>query len=398
MESRLIPAIILTTIGLLFAACRQTSGRNISNDPWGTITVRSNEPVRIAVISAASNSAAGGEGIEHLQGVELAVERRGRIEGFPIEIVAIESDCTSESGETAAQTIVDQGNIVAVVGPTCAVECQATAPIFEEAHLVAVSPSCSSTNLTDEILHVDSFMRTMYDDVLEGHASAEFAYAQLGARRAAIVDDGTIETAGLVAAFEARFAQLGGEVVLSRQIPPITASVIPILEEIADARPDVVYAPLLPAHSTRFVMQADMSSLAGTPILGGRHILSQWFISHVGTVAEGLYALGPYTKAEAYLSAEEAFLSRYSVEPRSTAFAFAYDATTLILLAIEKVASVQSQEMHIGRQALREALYQTSDYPGLTGNLTCTRWGDCSAGNLMAGQVRSGEWVALYLP
>ena len=33
--------------------------------------------------------------------------------------------------------------------------------------------------------------------------------------------------------------------------------------------------------------------------------------------------------------------------------------------------------LHIGRQALRDALYATTGYQGLTGSLTCDEYGDC---------------------
>jgi branched-chain amino acid transport system substrate-binding protein len=35
--------------------------------------------------------------------------------------------------------------------------------------------------------------------------------------------------------------------------------------------------------------------------------------------------------------------------------------------------------LYIGRQALRDALYATSGYQGLTGSLTCNQYGDCGA-------------------
>jgi len=33
--------------------------------------------------------------------------------------------------------------------------------------------------------------------------------------------------------------------------------------------------------------------------------------------------------------------------------------------------------LHVGRQALRDALYATSGFQGLTGDLTCDEYGDC---------------------
>jgi branched-chain amino acid transport system substrate-binding protein len=50
----------------------------------------------------------------------------------------------------------------------------------------------------------------------------------------------------------------------------------------------------------------------------------------------------------------------------------------LFLNTIE-AAAVQDKDgtLHIGRQALRDALYATAAYPGLTGSLTCDQYGDC---------------------
>ncbi|UCC88306.1 MAG: hypothetical protein JSV81_03090, partial [Anaerolineales bacterium] len=58
----------------------------------------------------------------------------------------------------------------------------------------------------------------------------------------------------------------------------------------------------------------------------------------------------------------------------------AYDAANIVLEAIQTVA-VQEEDgtLHIGRQALREALYATSGFQGLTGSLTCDEFGDCGA-------------------
>jgi branched-chain amino acid transport system substrate-binding protein len=64
----------------------------------------------------------------------------------------------------------------------------------------------------------------------------------------------------------------------------------------------------------------------------------------------------------------------------------------MIFAAIEKVA-VQDEDgtLHIGRQALRDALYATTDFPGLTGTLSCTATGDCGAPILAVYQVQSAD-------
>jgi len=40
--------------------------------------------------------------------------------------------------------------------------------------------------------------------------------------------------------------------------------------------------------------------------------------------------------------------------------------------------------VHIGRQALRDALYATKDFAGLTGSLSCDENGDCATGEALA--------------
>jgi branched-chain amino acid transport system substrate-binding protein len=65
----------------------------------------------------------------------------------------------------------------------------------------------------------------------------------------------------------------------------------------------------------------------------------------------------------------------------------------MIKAAIEKVA-VQNADgsLSIGRQALRDALYATKDFKGLTGNLTCTPTGDCADPHIAAYVYHTGEY------
>ena len=41
------------------------------------------------------------------------------------------------------------------------------------------------------------------------------------------------------------------------------------------------------------------------------------------------------------------------------------------------VVQDQNGSLHIGRQALRNALYATTDFEGLSGRLRCDEFGDC---------------------
>jgi branched-chain amino acid transport system substrate-binding protein len=115
--------------------------------------------------------------------------------------------------------------------------------------------------------------------------------------------------------------------------------------------------------------------------MGAEALLSATFVESVGTAGVGVHLVGP---ASPVGSAYDAFVSNYEAQygeaPTLPYHAYAYDAANIVLDAIETVA-VQEEDgtLHIGRQALREALYATSGFQGLTGSLTCDEFGDCGA-------------------
>jgi ABC-type branched-subunit amino acid transport system substrate-binding protein len=80
-----------------------------------------------------------------------------------------------------------------------------------------------------------------------------------------------------------------------------------------------------------------------------------------------------------------AFNAKFGHDPETIFSAYAYDAFMLIKAAIEQAAVLKSDGSHqIGRQALRNALYGTTNFAGLTGTLTCTATGDCADSDVLA--------------
>ena len=93
----------------------------------------------------------------------------------------------------------------------------------------------------------------------------------------------------------------------------------------------------------------------------------------------------------------DAFVAKYETKlaqaPISIFHAHAYDAFNMIKAAIEKVAVVDADgTVHIGRQALRDAVYATKDFKGLTGVLSCTPTGDCANPTIGVYEYHKGEY------
>jgi branched-chain amino acid transport system substrate-binding protein len=92
-----------------------------------------------------------------------------------------------------------------------------------------------------------------------------------------------------------------------------------------------------------------------------------------------------------------AYLERYGTEPTAPFHAHAYDATNMILNAIEKVAQQTADgTLLIGRQALRDALFATSGLEGITGTLTCDQYGDCADPQISVSQIESGDFNRIW--
>jgi branched-chain amino acid transport system substrate-binding protein len=393
----LLLSILIALVGI--AGCGNTPQGGAASDPWGSIHVGRTDSIRIAVITPLAYESVGGIGLDTIRGLELAIDEYGSIANHRIEILNVPGQCNARGGEATANTIVEDSQVAAVIGPLCSEACGTASPIYEQAHLTAVSPNCGASSLTDEVLHSGAFMRTVYDDQHEGEVAAEFAYRELGARAAATISDNTLDTSDAVIAFESAFRALGGEIVVSETTPETKGYYDPVLTAIEEAGADVIFAPLQPGDAALITLQISSSPIAEITLIGGRSYLTATYLQRAGIGMRRVYAVGPRFLKNDFDELSVRYTERYGEPPESPQFAFAYDAALLILRSIQ-LSAVDTSDggLLIGRQALRDALYDTSTFVGATGMLTCSSWGDCSAGTLAVYQSLDGEWVTNYVP
>jgi branched-chain amino acid transport system substrate-binding protein len=387
--------VLLVTTGCGRAQSPQGSSLN---DPWGVVTISPGKTLRIGV--ALSNTDSGSDNAETARGVELAIRDYQSVAGFPLEIVAVEAGCSEAGGQAAAAQLAGDASIVAVIGPDCSTACKSSSLIFDEGHYTAISPACAASSLSDPVQHKRAFVRTISPDALEGSLAAQYAYRELGARRVAVISDGTLETQDTVKGFEAQMNTLGGRIIATTTIIPGGSDMQPALAAIEGQSIDLVYAPLTAADAASLLMRRQTEpELAAVALLGGRYFWDTWLIEVTGQSVEGVYAAGPYITTTRLSEVNAHYQNAYNEAPPSPAYAFAYDAVGIMVGALGKVASTGDQgSLVIGRKALQDEIYGTANYSGLTGTLTCTSWGDCSTENLAVAQVQGGKWVVVYAP
>ncbi|GIS99422.1 MAG: hypothetical protein CM1200mP26_11350 [Acidimicrobiales bacterium] len=83
----------------------------------------------------------------------------------------------------------------------------------------------------------------------------------------------------------------------------------------------------------------------------------------------------------------------YGEKPSAAFWAHAYDATTLLLEAIDAASYVDEDgALVIDRAGVREWLNGVTDYEGMIGTLSCDEFGDCGSQKItVIGHADSGD-------
>jgi branched-chain amino acid transport system substrate-binding protein len=335
-------------------------------------------------------------GIDSRRGVEIAVDDKGgKLLDHPIELVGEDTGCNPEGGQAAAQKLAADKQIVGIVGTSCSSEARVAAPILSDAGFTMVSASNTAPDLTDPAKHVAGYMRTAHNDLVQGAVAAEFAYNKLGVKTAATIHDGSLYADQLQQVFAARFKELGGTITSQEAVAPTDTDMGPVLTKIAAAKPEFIYYPIFVAAGGFVTAQArETPGLEKTPLMGADGMFSPDFLKAAGPAAQGMYHSSP--DFSAFGSGYQDFLAKhktkYGENPLSAFHAHGYDAANMIMAAVEKVAVKDPDgTLHIPRKALRDALFATKDFKGLTGNLTCSPTGDCADPKIAVYQVQNAD-------
>ncbi|HSJ59131.1 MAG TPA: branched-chain amino acid ABC transporter substrate-binding protein [Anaerolineae bacterium] len=386
--------VVLVMLATAIAACGPVAGFECE-DEWGCVTVEAGDPVRIAymfVISGADESL----GTDTARGVEMAAEDKGQLLGHDIEIIGEDSMCSAEGGQTAATKVAADTEIVGVIGTNCSSAARAAIPIICGAHIAMISPSNTAPDLTDPArpADYDCYLRTAHNDLVQGAAAADFAFEYLGVTKAATIHDGSIYADQLQQVMADRFLELGGEIVAQEATEPTATEMGSMLSRIAATAPEFIYYPIFIAAGGHITSQARQTpGLEDIPLMGADGIFSPDFLDAAGDAALGFYWSSP--DFGAFGSGYQDFLTKhqakYGEPPIAPFHAHAYDAASLIFNAVEQVAVQDGDVLHIGRKALRDTLFGTSGFSGLTGSLTCNEFGDCADPKIAVYEANSAD-------
>ncbi len=403
---------ILSALLLILAACSSNTGGSTapsgsaasSGDPtavcaadkFGCVKVAKGDKIEIATALTITGSTAS-LGLDSVTGVQVAIKDRGQVAGHDVDLKSTDAGCSNaQDGQTDAQSLVADPQIVAVIGTSCSRTAVPAMPVLAAQGYLMISPSNTAPSLTNpssKDFGGPFYMRTAYNDKVQGAAVAKFACEVLKVKTAATIHDGSPYAQQLQQVFADQFkAQCGGTITAQEAIHIGDKDFHPVLSTLGS--PDMLFFPIFDPEAPLIVQQSrDIPKLAKTILVSADGAKDDTFISSAGPLAQslGMYFSGPDLNFGSTYT--DKFLPEYKQiagkDPTSVYHAHAYDAANIIFDAIEHVSLTDSSgNLYIPRTAVRDYARGIKDYKGLTGTLTCDPNGDCGATFVSIAQLK----------
>jgi branched-chain amino acid transport system substrate-binding protein len=365
-------------------------------DAIGCVDIGPTDPIHIAylLVVAGPNETLG---VDSRNGLEIAIEDGGgKILDHDVKFDGEDGGCDAGPGQTAGAKLAADSTIVAVIGTSCSSEARAAVPLLSEAGFVIISPSNTAPDLTEagNANNYPGYLRTAHNDEIQGAVAAKYVYEVEGKTKAATIHDGSLYADKLQAVFAREFAAMGGTITAQTAVDPNQTDMSSVLADIASGAPEAIYFPIFQPAGPLIIQQAKQNDvLKDALLMGADGLFSPDVVEGAGDAVEGFHVSSPLVTGADYDAFVAKYKTKYGTDPVSIFHAHAYDAYNMIKAGIEAVAVVDADgTLHIGRQALRDALFGTKEFKGLTGVLTCTPTGDCANPTIGVYEYHVGEY------
>lgn len=304
------------------------------------------------------------------RGVDLATEeinQKGGINGKKIRLVYEDDQIKPEVGTKVIQKLISIEKVPVIIGAFGSSVSLAIAPVAEKNKVVLFSASSTADALKDA---GDYFFRNVPPNSKQGESAAEFAIEKLKAKNAAVLYMNNDYGISLAKAFENFFKQKGGSILITENYNPGDRDFRTQLSKIKDKQPSIVFYPGHYQESGLILKQAKELVIKSV-FIGGDGSYSPELIIIAGDAAEGSYytlmAMGYGVSDEEIKRFTDVFKSKYGVEP-DVYSAYAYDALKIIAQAI--------QNGGYNSEGIKNALYRTKDFKGVTGTTSFDKFGE----------------------
>ncbi|USK59291.1 ABC transporter substrate-binding protein [Peribacillus asahii] len=347
---------------VLLAACGgndSQSGKKGNED--GTINAK------IGVISYLTGpGAAYGEAITN--GFKLAQKEINKEGKVKIDLVIEDSVGKQEQALSAAQKLMSDDEIVALLGPTLSTEMNVVGP---EADLNGIPIMGTSTTAVGIPQIGEYVFRNSIPESLAIPAAMKKAVEKYDVKKVALLygNDDVLTKSGYDTMKE-EVEKMGLEVVTTQTFQKGQSDYNAQLTKIKSLKPDLILASALYNEGAVIMDQARKLGIT-IPFVGGNGFNSPEVINIAGKAADGLIVATPWfaekedPKVQEFIKAYEA---EYGKKPDQFA-AQAYDALYIYAEALKNAGEAD-------RDAFRDALAEIKDFEGILGSFSFDKDGD----------------------
>lgn len=363
-----ITLIILSTVGVL-ALCS-------CSEP---------EPIRIGFLGELTGHSAGLSSSGR-DGFLLAIEEinaKGGINGHEVLGLVQDLRMQQEDAIQAVRFLQAQG-VQAIIGPMTSQAAVAIVPEINRAKIPTISPTVSTNQLAELD---DYFFRTYYTNAQAAELLAGKLLSTTPQRIAAILDlSNQAYTVDWLEHFQKALEKGGGTLVAKVPFDVRTETkFLEISRQTAAAQPDSILI-LASAVDTALICQQFAKIGVTLPRYATGWSYSDDLIQMGGQTVEGLTLIQSTYMEDSSLKMQQfvtAYLKRFRNQPNFPAL-HAYDATRLLLAALEKTVKGQN---------LRQSLLDMSHFEGLQSDLAFDRYGDQKNPQLYLARIENGAFV-----
>jgi branched-chain amino acid transport system substrate-binding protein len=396
-QRRLIKLATPLVLGsLLLAACGDKKEDNTGSGDGDLKTVKIG-----LLVPLSGDLSALGLGMKNA--VKLRIDQANadkEVDGWKIEYAPEDDQAKADVGASVANRFASDKAMVGVVGTLNSSVAEQVAPVLAAANIAMVSPANTGValtgrdNLAAQKRKYATYFRVATTDDIQGPFAAQYMYNTAGKKKVVVIHDKKTYGQGLAAAFSAEFTKLGGTVLATETINPGEKDFSGTIDKIKAKSPEAVY------YGGEFPEAAPLSKQMkgkGLKVLlmGGDGIYSGKFIEQGGAEVEGDLATSVGAPTESLASAKsfvDAYTAAKFAEPYEAYGAYAYDAATAIIDALEKVLEGKDEITDDIKKEINTAIGDIT-FEGVTGNVAFDDFGDTTNKVLTVYAVKSGKWV-----
>ncbi len=322
-----------------------------------------------------------------------AINAAGGVNGHPIELV-VEDDGTDTGKATAAAAkLIDQENVIAIVGATGTGQTMAIQGEVDRAGTPVLSiagGNAITAKIDPNIFQMPWPNRLVAPFVMKYMQSR-------GVKKVALLTDASGYGKDGLAVIQPELAQLGMTSVANETFNPGDTDMTAQLTKIKSAKPDAIL--LWAAGSEAATILKNRAQLGITiPVYGGSGQARMEFVQGAGAAADGFtFGTGKVLLPESFGDAPnrktaEDFAARYQQKYGKVPNIFtahAYDAIHITAEALKRVPGDATPK------ALRDEIEKTSGFVGLDGTFTFSSadHNGLTENDLVMYRVQDGKWV-----